>query len=232
MRTFSTFISNRSKALKWLDVIADKATSPEDYRTSFQELGKILGSIVVDDKRVKHQQILLCCTNEDADWLANGILETVSKENTVFMSVLWNKRHSPGNDEVYAVAPVVKTYLEPMHSCDLLIVCKSIIYTSCVVRSNIQYLFEKVKPKHIIILSPVMYKGADTKLRAEFPTRISKDFEFVYLAQDDEANDKGEVVPGIGGSIYDRIGLGGKSNKNAYIPEIVKYRRTLAKPLV
>ena len=231
MRTFSTFVSKRSKALKWLNVIADKATSHEEYRTSFQELGKILGRIVVEDKRVEHQRVLLCCTNEDADWLANGILETVSKSNTVFMSVLWNQRHSPGNDEAYAVAPVVKTYLEPVQHCDLLIVCKSIIYTSCVVRSNIQYLFDKVSPKHIIILSPVMYKGADVKLRAEFPTRISKDFEFVYLAQDDEANDQGEVVPGIGGSIYDRIGLNGKSNKNAYIPDLVKRRRALSNPL-
>ena len=232
MRTFSTFVSNRSKAMKWLDVIADKATSQEDYRSSFQELGRILGSIVVDDRKVKHKQVLLCCTNEDADWLANGILETVSKANTVSLSVLWNKRYSPGNDEAYAVAPVVKTYLEPVKTCDLLIICKSIIYTSCVVRSNIQYLFEKVMPKHIIILSPVMYKGADIKLRAEFPSRISNDFEFVYLAQDDEANDKGEVVPGIGGSIYDRIGLDGKNNKNSYIPDIVKHRRRLSQPLI
>lgn len=232
MRTFSTFVSNRSKALKWLDVIADKATSHEDYRSSFQELGKILGSIVVNDRNVKHKQVLLCCTNEDADWLANGILESVSKDNTVFMSVLWNERHSPGGNEAYAVAPVIKTYLEPIKSCDLLIICKSIIYTSCVVRSNIQYLFEKVRPKHIIILSPVMYKGADVKLKAEFPSRISNDFEFVYLAQDDEANAQGEVVPGIGGSIYDRIGLGGKGNKNSYIPEIVKHRRRLSQPLV
>lgn len=231
MRTFSTFVSNRPKALKWLDVIADKATSYEDYRSSFQELGKILGNIVVNDRNVKHKQVLLCCTNEDADWLANGILESVSKDNTVFMSVLWNKRHSPGDNEAFAVAPVVKTYLEPIKSCDLLIICKSIIYTSCVVRSNIQYLFERVRPKHIIILSPVMYKGADAKLRAEFPSRISNDFEFVYLAQDDEANAQGEVVPGIGGSIYDRIGLGGKGNKNSYIPEIVKSRRSLSQPL-
>ena len=46
-------------------------------------------------------------------------------------------------------------------------------------------------------------------------------------AVDDEEK-AGEVVPGIGGIIYDRIGLGGIKNKNSYIPNIVK-RRRLAK---
>jgi hypothetical protein len=53
---------------------------------------------------------------------------------------------------------------------------------------------------------------------------MSSTFEFVYFAQDDEAMSR-EVIPGIGGSIYERIGLGGANNKNAYIPDIVKQRR-------
>ena len=224
MRTFTPFVFQNPLTFGLLDAIADKTTSHESYRNSFLGLGKALGEIVTNIKKIKHQDVLLCCTNEDADWLAAGILDSVSAENDVSLSVMWNYRHTPENDESLSAAPVIKAYSEPMSHCDLLIICKSIIHTSCVVRSNIQYLFEKVQPARTIILAPVMFKGADDKLRNEFPSYMSSTFEFVYFAQDDEAK-SGEVIPGIGGSIYERIGLGGSNNKNAYIPDIVKRRR-------
>lgn len=102
-----------------------------------------------------------------------------------------------------------------------MIVCKSIIYTSCVVRTNLLYMIEQVQPKRIVIAAPVMFEGAEEKLRREFPTQISGKFEFLYFAVDDEANAQGEVIPGIGGIVYERLGIGNARTKNQYTPEIV-----------
>ena len=43
-----------------------------------------------------------------------------------------------------------------------------------------------------------------------------------WLAND-ELNGR-EIVPGIGGMVYDRLGLGGEAKKNQYIPHLVRER--------
>jgi hypothetical protein len=35
------------------------------------------------------------------------------------------------------------------------------------------------------------------------------------------------VIPGIGGSVYERLGFSGQDDKNRYIPQIVKDRRAM-----
>ena len=72
-----------------------------------------------------------------------------------------------------------------------------------------------------------MLKEAEQSLREEFPLKISSKFHFITLAIDDNLNEEGEVVPGIGGMIYSRLGFGNINQKNKYIPEIVKHRREL-----
>jgi len=52
-----------------------------------------------------------------------------------------------------------------------------------------------------------------------------RQFEFFYFAVDDERTGQGEVLPGVGGIIYDRLGFDGQDGKNSYTPEIVKQRR-------
>ena len=37
----------------------------------------------------------------------------------------------------------------------------------------------------------------------------------------------GEVVPGVGGSVYELLGIGTAETKNAYSPELVRRRRAL-----
>lgn len=67
-----------------------------------------------------------------------------------------------------------------------------------------------------------MFKGAEENLRNEFPSSISSKFQFIYLVTDDEQNEQGEVVPGIGGMVYQRLGLGDNTNKNKYIPSLIR----------
>jgi hypothetical protein len=94
-----------------------------------------------------------------------------------------------------------------------------------VVRTNLTYLIEKINPSRILIAAPVIFSGAEPSLKNEFPAPISEKFEFIFFAKDDEVNKQGEVIPGIGGSVYNRLGLSDSVNKNKFIPEIVKRRR-------
>jgi hypothetical protein len=71
-----------------------------------------------------------------------------------------------------------------------------------------------------------MLEGAEERLAKEFPVAISSKFEFVHFVTDTDKETDGEnVVPGIGGSLYELLGLGDQHSKNKYVPQIVKERR-------
>jgi hypothetical protein len=72
-------------------------------------------------------------------------------------------------------------------------------------------------------VAPVISRGAQDSLRAEFPKKVSELFQFVYFAEDDSPDENGLVWPGIGGSVYDRLAL--PESGTALIPQIVMERR-------
>jgi hypothetical protein len=86
------------------------------------------------------------------------------------------------------------------------------------------FLINQINPDKIFIVAPVMFKSAENSLNKEFESSISKKFEYIYFAIDDEISDEDEVIPGIG-DIYQRLGLGDTQIKNKYIPVLVKDRR-------
>ena len=65
----------------------------------------------------------------------------------------------------------------------------------------------------IVIMAPVMYKDAQPNLLKEFLDEISCKFRFLQFATDEDRQG-GEVVPGIGGMVYPRFGLGDIYQKN------------------
>ena len=70
------------------------------------------------------------------------------------------------------LSPIVKSYIDPdAFSCDTMIIVKSIISTSCVVKTQINYLVDKTNPERIIIVAPVMYKDAKSNLKQNFQKR-------------------------------------------------------------
>ena len=79
-------------------------------------------------------------------------------------------------------------------------------------------------PERVFVVSPVMLKGAEDNLSEVFPKRISEKFEYIHFATD-TGKEGNNVVPGIGGSVYELLGLGNRSTKNKYTPQIVKDRR-------
>ena len=119
----------------------------------------------------------------------------------------------------------MKVYLQPgFQESKNLIVAKSVLSGSCVVRTNILALIDELdKDTSIFIVSPVLYKEAEQSLRGEFPEEISYRFTFVYFAKDADRNEaSGEVTPGIGGMIYQLLGLSEQPVRTGYMPQLVK----------
>ena len=206
-----------------LNALADKRTSVCKYREAFQLLGIELGRLLaLEYKSVSADQTMLVCASEDADWLANGVEIGFSK-GELKKSVYWSSRevvHINEDGSKVEISPIEKAYEEVISNCQLLIVVKSIISTSCVVKTQLTRLIGRVSPKKIAIAAPVMYKDGMPNLMHEFPDEISGKFHFFTFAIDDE-REGSEVIPGVGGMVYPRLGLGNMEEKNHYIPEMV-----------
>lgn len=126
------------------------------------------------------------------------------------------------------VAPIVRSYIEPSSpgGIDVFIVVKSIISSGCVVRTNISELVYDHSPERILVVSPVMLAGAEQSLESEFDTSISEKFDYVWFAQDSEKEADGTVVPGVGGTVYELLGIGTSETKNSFVPQLVQERRS------
>jgi hypothetical protein len=199
------------------------ADRPEDYRSTMQRLGEDLGRRVAP-MLPGHGTCMLVCTVEDADFLARGFLETVGAERVV-LHCFWNERRKLGEFEL---APIVRRYVEPAaEDISALIVIKSIISGACVVRTNLMEVLERARPAQIFVVAPVIHAEAERKLEQEFSPELARRFQYVWLARDDAREPNGIVRPGIGGSVYELLGLGGEGLKNRYYPRLIHERRAL-----
>lgn len=206
-----------------LDALADKGTNVNDYREAFRMLGVELGKVLASEYRMAlADHTMLVCASEDADWLAAGV-ESGFGKGELKKSVYWNSReviHTNEDGSKVEISPIEKAYEESIDDCRLLVIVKSIISTSCVVKTQLTRMIGKTVPDQIAILAPVMYKDGVPNLMREFPEEISSKFHFITFAVDDE-REGSEVIPGIGGMVYPRLGLGDMETKNRYIPEMV-----------
>lgn len=214
---------NEEVIRKSLDALADKTTDVEAYRNAFNVLGVELGRVLalkVGD--VPAEETMLVCASEDADWLAKGV-ECGFGKGMLPVSVYWSTRNTvyeSDNGDKIEIAPIIKAYEEPIVKCRLLIIVKSIISSSCVVKTQLTRLIDRIHPDIVAILAPVMYKDAQPNLLKEFPKEISDKFNFLQFAIDEDRNGD-EVIPGVGGIVYPRLGLGNLNTKNQYMPQMV-----------
>lgn len=228
MRRFENLQNTNEQLVRCLlDKLADKSTGVNDYRDTCQKLGVELGKILSSEiEYIRPEEIMLVCASEDADWLAAGVESGIGKGN-LKKSVYWNNReiiYDSEDGEKLEISPIVKAYEEPIDNCRILVVVKSIISSSCVVKTQLTRLIGKINPEKIAILAPVMFKDGVPNLMSEFPESVNSKFVFKTFAIDEDRLDNGEVVPGIGGMVYHRLGLGDIAKKNSYIPEMVKSR--------
>jgi hypothetical protein len=153
-----------------LDVLADRNTVIEDYRVAMLALGQELGNNIVGKIHSPDAKICLACTAEDADFLAVGIVGSLEAQGlSPKLACFWNQRTTPFGVSDIQVAPIIKKYREPFDSqTDILIVVKSIISGACVVKTNLKNLIQDITPQSIIIAAPVVYAGAEERLKDEF----------------------------------------------------------------
>ena len=221
MRKYTQFATRTIRTM--LARLVDEK-SHEGYRLLMIKLGGQLGKVIAHEIKPR-DRILLICSNEDADFLAGGLLESLEKHGIHHIAVacFWNDRQKL--TAKVDVAPIIKTYIEPTNGVDIFIVAKSIIASACIIKTNISELVYQQHPARILVVAPVVLKDARPNLEAEFERAISKRFEYFWFAEDDERKPNGEAVPGIGGSVYERLGIGTSHTKNKYVPELIKKRR-------
>lgn len=217
---------NEKIILNSLDTLADKTTSVEEYRNAFERLGIELGRILAQKVGdVLAEETMLVCASEDADWLAQGVENGFGK-GVLPVSIYWSTRNTvyqSENGEKIEISPIIKAYEEPIATCRLLVIVKSIISSSCVVKTQLTRLIDRIHPDTIAVMAPVMYMDAQPNLLKEFPEEISNKFLFLQFAVDEDRQGN-EVIPGIGGMVYLRLGLGDINTKNQYIPKMVRMR--------
>ncbi|KJH69609.1 hypothetical protein [Aliterella atlantica] len=228
-RIYSNLANESVRVL--LDTLTDKSVAPDIYQKTMTKVGMHLGDAILSQIGDVHCNVYLACTVEDADFLAQGMLVSLEKQlKTVAFACFWNQRFSPFDIEDLKIAPILRKYQEPASpSVNYLIIIKSIISGACVVRTNLTDLIQKIDPEKIFIVAPVMYVQAEEKLKNSFEKDIYDKFRFFFFAKDDERTSEGEVLPGIGGDVYERLGFDGQEEKNKYIPELVKARRSKIK---
>jgi hypothetical protein len=205
-----------------VDALQDllSATSSEYYQKTMITLGIELGS-VLRTRLENGSKCLVVSTAEDADFLSRGVRESIQSSFDTKVVVFWNNHYSLKTGG--SVAPIVHKFMQRGYEdSDTLVIVKSVISGSCVVRTNILALIERVKADKIFVVSPVMHKNSEENLTKEFPSEVSSKFSFIYFAKDEEKDTTGEVKPGIGGQIYTLLGMDDQPARTAYMPETVK----------
>lgn len=212
-------------------MLSDTQTPVPAYREAFYRLGNLLAERIPEKQLGK--SMMLVCTSEDADFLARGILDSIANRKNrtaagIAFACFWHARFTAiegiGDSPAFDVAPIVKKYEETSDSIiDTLIIAKSIISSSCVIRHALLDVVGRKQPKRIFIVAPVILQGAQQRLNNEFPEEIRRRFQFIFLAEDDQKDNLGNVSPGIGGSVYERLGI--TEHGAGFVPRIVTERR-------
>lgn len=224
MRTYKNITYNDNlQTIQALQTLSKPEISVAEYRDAFYQIGSALGHLLNRKIENNFGNTMLACASEDADWLAHGVLDSISQKE-VSLAVFWNERITLNEQTKIEYSPIIKSYIEPIEDCQTLILVKSIISTSCVVKTQLLHLIGKINPKNIYIVAPVMYKNAQASLNKEFPDFISDKFKFITFAIDSERKPSGEIVPGVGGMVYPKLGLGNIHEKNKYTPKLVLSR--------
>lgn len=219
----------RAEAGQALAVLQDKSTKPDAYGDAMHRLGSLLAAALAKDAIHRDARICLAMTVEDADYLGAGALETLERAGAkVSVACFWNDRGDAFDVEWADMAPITQEYVESLDRIEHLVVLKSIISGSCVVRSNLEHLFDKFEPAHVHVAAPVMLDGANERLERDFTERLAKRFRYWTFEIDKDKDADGNVDPGIGGEVYERLGLGGARRKNAIVPALIRRRAEAA----
>lgn len=223
-RTYSQFVT--PQALDYLNTLLVANGDTESYRQAMYRLGGALGEQLSSDL-AGLSSVCIVSTAEDADYLTRGLLEVLDRLPNLNVALIcfWHDRWEVGREEI-SVAPITRRYIEPRSKghIDAVVVLKSIIATSCVVRTDLTEILTSTQPDHIFIVAPVAYARSRESLESEFSPDISEKFDYLYFAEDSEMDSSGVVWPGIGGNVYELLGVH-PDDERSYRPSLLKERR-------
>lgn len=216
---------NEQRSIDMLSSLLDTSHTPKAYQDTMYHIGRLLAEKLYEEHKISSKsKVCIVSTVEDADFLSKGVYDALSeKGQELYFVCVWNQRERMYDGGI-TVAPIIRKFAQPGYeNAEEMIVVKSIISGSCVVKTNITALLDKIRPKKIHVVSPVMHVDSARKLLKEFPSNYSELFDFEFLAKDRERdNSTGEVKPGVGGNVYERLGFTNQSDKNQYWPKLVK----------
>jgi hypothetical protein len=224
-RIFSPFADQNVRSL--LGTLVNEGTNSNNYTLAMYELGKSFGENIFSQIKEYYNSVSLVATVEDTDSLGKGIIDVLEKRDiSVKLTVFWNQRSKPNRENNISIAPIIKEFTQKTdYRPKCLVIIKSIIANSCVVRTNLTRIIETEEPETIFVVAPVLLEGAIEKLESEFSPQVRSRFQYLYYAKDNDKTSDGIVVPGIGGDVYQRLGFGNQLDKNKHIPTLVKERR-------
>lgn len=211
---------NKPEVVSALNDLLSKS-SPQAYRKKMYQLGLHLAAELAP-KLNKRKSYCLATTAEDADYLAKGLSEGICDlVNKVSIACFWNDHHIPVEGQA-STAPIIKKFIDAsaMEADDIIIV-KSVMSGSCVVKTNLTELIQRMTPNFVYVVSPVAHINAEERLKQEFSADVSKKFDFTFLAKDTERNTHGEVIPGIGGNVYELLDFEARQTPKAVLDRIL-----------
>lgn len=224
-RRYSKWATQDDQTL--LKDLLDSVGSPSDYQAAMVALGRRLGDITAASLSINTEAAIVT-TAEDADFLSRGIVEAFEQHlgaRHVHLVCFWNDRRTLGDTVKLDVAPIVDRYMESLPTkLDILVVAKSIVAEGCTVRTNIQEIAHTTAPGRIVVLSPVVLKGAPGRIRGSFRGRVAEAMTFTYIAEDSDCDETGNVLPGIGGQVYNLLGFASREDAQRHLPKILEER--------
>jgi len=219
-RAYEAWVTDEVKARMEKLLAAAQSNATSAYREWMHALGTDLGAHL-STQLPAEGEVLLITTVEDADFLGRGVLGALQPPSRVKVFCYWNER-----DSARDTAPIISKYEEPLEEGRVaaVVIVKSIISGACVVRTNLIEALRKIRHSvPVFVVAPVMHVDAKKKLRREFHPSIADRFSYVVCALDRER--EGEIIrPGIGGSVYELLGLGDKHTKNRVRPQMLAER--------
>src|SRR5262245_35614084 len=112
MRTYSEHANDAVRVL--LQRLIDRVP-PTEYQQAMTDLGDALGRVVAASLEPSASAFLIC-TNDDADFLAQGVLGALqARPGPVALACFWNERKKVTSEvaPMVDVAPIVRRYVEP-----------------------------------------------------------------------------------------------------------------------
>ncbi|WAJ29526.1 hypothetical protein [Antarcticirhabdus aurantiaca] len=207
-----------------LEALVDPSSDREAYQRALDVLGWGLAvRLASREIDVRGRTWYVAATAEDLDGLGAGFIRGLREAGaTVAVACLWIHRTQVHTPEPVDVAQIVREYVEPPPSrVDHFVALKSIIASSCVIRTSILRMLTAFEPSSIHVVAPVILAGAEERLESQFPASVARRFRYLALAEDSVVDELGNVRPGVGGNVYQRLGFDNQADKNAFFPNFL-----------